>query len=126
MTQKLSGFLACLCLIILFAAPAVAADIDGTWVLERTTADGVLRWFITLKADGETLSGTVQRDGAENKRQVLEGKVNGNEFTFSTMLPRKSGDVKLSWSGSVEGGQIKGNIKTANSTDGLGFIAKKQ
>lgn len=115
--------LVCSCLIL--TAPLAAADIDGAWLLERETPRGVQKFTINLASDGTKLTGDIQAEGRDSKTTIEEGTVNGNEFSFTSMLRRQEREVKLFWAGKVEGSALTGTLKTAES-EPREFTATKQ
>ena len=43
--------------------------------------------------------------------EIKDGKIDGNKFSFTTMMPTPNGDMKTSYSGAVEGNVFKGNAE---------------
>ncbi|MDA1315312.1 MAG: hypothetical protein O2968_18430 [Acidobacteria bacterium] len=90
-----------------------------------TPPRGVQKTTITLSSDGAKLSGDLQVEGRDTKTTVDEGTIKGNEFTFTSVLRRQKGEVKLFWAGKVDGAMMTGTIKTEVS-EPRAFTAKKQ
>ena len=82
---------------LLLAATALAGPIDGKWVSERK-----------MERDGQSM-----------------GKIDGNTFSFTTMISTPNGDMKTSYSGTVEGSVLKGNAEREGG-QARPFEAKKQ
>jgi hypothetical protein len=114
-----------LCACLIMTAPLSAAAIDGVWLLERETPRGVQKWTITLASSGTSLTGDIQTEGRDRKTTIDAGTIKGDEFTFTSVLRRQKGEVKLFWAGKVEGSTITGTIKTEQS-EPREFTAKKQ
>jgi hypothetical protein len=84
------------------AVAAVAADVNGKWKAEFTTPDGTPRVnTFTFKVEGAKLTGTVQ--GAQDDTPIQNGKVDGDEISFSAERPFGA----FSYKGKVGSGEIK-------------------
>ena len=80
----------------------LAADISGKWKAEFTTPDGTARSnTFTFKAEGEKLTGTVA--GSQDETPIQDGKVSGDDVSFSAERPFG----KFTYKGKVVGGEIK-------------------
>lgn len=74
------------CLVVFFACTAAAADVSGKWKAEFTTPDGTPRTnTFTFKQEGDKLTGTVA--GSQDETPIEEGKVVGDEISFSAQRP---------------------------------------
>jgi len=117
---------------LLLAASALAGPIDGKWVSERKMErDGqsftVVQTF-ELKAEGDKLTGKFSMkfgDMEPPPGEIKDGKIDGNKFSFSTMISTPNGDMKTNYSGTVEGSVIKGNAEREGG-QARPFEAKKQ
>ncbi len=105
-----------LCL-FLVAGVAVADAIDGKWVSERKMERDGQSFTITqtfdLKADGSKLKGsvTVSFGNMEPRKvDIKDGKIDGNKFSFATVMDTPNGEMKASYEGTVEGDTLKGTI----------------
>jgi hypothetical protein len=125
-------FLSILVAALLFAGAAFAASIDGKWVSERKfERDGqalTITQTFDLKAEGGKLSGTLTMafgDQEPRKSEIRDGKIDGNKFSFSTVMSTPNGEFKTVYEGAVEGGTLKG---TASREGGQPrpFEAKRQ
>jgi hypothetical protein len=80
--------------------------IDGTYNIEADTPMGKQAGTITLKTDGNSLSGTYTSFmGTES---FTGGTVSGNDFKFSVSLNTPMGKIDLEFSGTVSGNEISG------------------
>jgi hypothetical protein len=106
-----------------FAAIALsfAADVDGKWTAEINTNNGPVPLTFQLKANGETLSGTVASHMGE--AEILEGKVNGDEMTFITYLERDGARYRVSHKAKVNGNEMK--VTTSVEDRVFDYVAKK-
>ena len=64
---------------------------------------------------GGPLTGHIQAEWRERQTEIAEGKIDGNELSFTSMLQRPNGEVKLFWTGTVEGTTLTGTIKPEES-----------
>jgi hypothetical protein len=87
---------------LLMVIVAAAADVSGKWKAEFTTPDGTTRVnTFTFKVDGGNLSGTVA--GTQDETPIKNGKINGDEISFSAERPFGS----FTYNGKVSGNEIK-------------------
>jgi hypothetical protein len=92
-----------LCLFAVFVLVASAADVvTGTWKGTVETPGGTFENTFVLKADGNTLTGTLQ-GGPGGELKIEEGKVDGNNLSF--VVNMEFG--KLSYAGAVSGDDLK-------------------
>jgi hypothetical protein len=85
---------------------AFASDVTGKWVGEVPGRDGQTREVtITLKAEGEKLTGTVS--GRQGDNPISEGQIKGDELSFTVTQNIRGEDVKVSYKGKVIGDEIK-------------------
>ena len=66
------------------AASAFAADVTGKWVGNVETPNGPMELTYELKADGETLNGTVA--SAMGSLPLNKGKIAGKVLTYEVAL----------------------------------------
>ena len=90
----------------LFSVPAFAADVDGKWAGTVATPNGEVPVGFTFKADGATLTGTMQgMDGMDIP--IKDGKVDGNNISFAVSLDLGGMPLELSYTGVVAPAEIK-------------------
>ena len=118
--------------LFLLVGLAAAASIDGTWVSQRTVDRGGDSFTITqtfdLKTQGNTLTGTVSMafGGMEPRSiEIKEGKIDGNKFSFVTVMSTPNGEFKMTYEGTVEGNVLKGTA-TREGGEPRPFEAKKK
>src|SRR5947209_7642501 len=88
------------------ALAALAADITGTWKATADFGNGPIERTFTFKQDGNKVTGkTVSSMMGESA--ITDGKVEGDTLTFT--ITGKFGDqeMKLSYSGKINGNEIK-------------------
>ncbi len=83
--------------------------VDGVYEVEVSTPMGKRTTKLTLKSSGTVLSGTVSSEmGTVN---FDNGKVDGNNVSWSVNVSGPMGQMKLDYSGKVEGDNISGTIQ---------------
>jgi len=95
-----------LVLIALFAITASAADIAGNWKGTADAGNGPIERTFTFKVDGTKLTGetTSQMMG---KSTITDGKVDGDNLSFSIKVNFQGNDMVLSYKGKVTGDTMK-------------------
>jgi hypothetical protein len=124
--------------VILSAAVAAAAGIDGQWTSEiaaRTPKKGAkagapgkpIELRFDLKSEGGQLTGTV-RGGAGKRTAAMtiqDGKMDGDNFSFTTVQKTKNGENKWQWRGTVKGDELTGTRTRDGARRGQSFTAKR-
>jgi len=96
---------------ILVAFAAAAADVNGIFRGQYTSADGRHhRITFTLKSEGAKLTGTV--NGTVNKTAILDGKVSGDEISFDAQWPYG----KYHYQGKFSADELKLTVKAGEYT----------
>jgi len=91
--------------LLLLAAPAFAADVDGKWTGTVATPMGDIPVAYEFKADGGTLTGSTQGpDGGQVA--IKDGKVDGNNISFSVTLDFGGMPLEISYKGVVSKTEI--------------------
>ena len=111
-------------LLTLFLAIAWAEDLSGKWNAEYTTPNGETRQnTFTFQVDGDTLTGTVSSQRGESK--IEDGKISGDEITFSVTRNRGGNDVKFHYKGKVNGDEIKFTVTIGEGDRTFEMTAKR-
>lgn len=101
--RKLVWAIALTCILAMIAS---AADVTGKWKAESTGPDGQARTTnMTLKADGETLTGTISGRGGDTA--ISEGKISGDDISFVVVRNMQGQEMKIAYKGKVAGDEIK-------------------
>jgi hypothetical protein len=88
------------------ALAGMAADASGKWRAEFTSPDGQQRVnTFNLKVEGGKLTGTVA--GSQDETPIQNGKVNGDEISFSAERPFGS----FTYKGQVSANEIKFKVQ---------------
>jgi len=90
----------------LLALTALAADITGKWTAEVPGRGGQTReTTFTFKVDGNVLTGTVS--GFRGEMPISDGKIEGDQISFTQTLEFNGNSIKLVYKGTVSGDEIK-------------------
>jgi len=84
--------------------------IDGTYNLRVNTPMGVQESKVTLKTDGNSLSGTQIDSMGES--EVRDGKVSGDEAQWSIETTSPFGPLKIEFKVTIKGDKITGQAIT--------------
>jgi hypothetical protein len=103
---------------------AAAAGIDGKWISEREVgaADGKTYKHtstITLKSEGDSLTGTVVQvseapwmaETTGRSFDIKDGKIDGDKFSFKVTTESKQGERTAVYEGTLADDHLKGIIK---------------
>jgi len=112
-------------LFLFVAAVAVfAADVNGKWVAQVPGRGGETREStFTFKADGNQLTGSVTTPRGE--APISDGKIDGDNISFSQVMEFGGNQVKLNFKGKIEGDQIKFTRQREGGDRVQEFTAKK-
>jgi len=108
-----------LCFVLLSLVPAALAQdakVAGSWDLSSPGRDGnVMTQTLTLQQDGAKLTGTVKGQRGE---APVTGTISGNNISFSVTRNTPNGDMKIDYTGTVNGDAMKGTFTVmGNSRD---------
>ncbi len=96
----------------------MAADVTGKWKAEFTTPDGTPRVnTFTLKSEGDRVTGTVA--GTQDETPIQNGKLNGDEVSFSAERPFG----RFEYKGKVSANEIK--FKVSFGDNNFDITAKR-
>jgi hypothetical protein len=108
----------------ILAVAAWGAEITGKWKAEFETPDGNTRTSIfNLKADGATLTGTVESPRGQS--EIQDGKVAGNEISFAVVRNFGGNDVKMIYKGAVSGDEMKLKVEIEGGDRSFEMTAKR-
>lgn len=86
---------------------AYAVNVDGTWSGELHTREGgAFQVTLTLKAQVDKLTGTYGQ-GAMEDVNIENGRLSGDTVTFSITRQVRDQQIKISYTGKVEGNTMK-------------------
>lgn len=124
--MKLRAFIPSLILSLAFGA--FGADFSGNWKGEfRTAEGGLLPMALTLKVDGQNVTGNLRQGENGAPRDIEEGKLTGDELTFTTSYKLPTGEArKVTYIGKLEGSQLKLSIHREGSKRALEATLERQ
>jgi hypothetical protein len=97
-------------LVAVLALTAFAADVTGKWKAEFPGRDGqTMTSTLTLKAEGETLTGTIS--GRMGETPISEGKISGDDISFVVVRNFQGQEMKSKYTGKVAGDEIKMSVQ---------------
>lgn len=106
------------CILLTFALAAWAADVSGKWTAQVPGRNGQMREVtITLKADGDKLTGTIT--GRQGENPISDGKISGDDISFKVETPRGA----QTYTGKISGNEIK--FKREGGQGTIEFTAKR-
>lgn len=125
------------CLILMLGLTAQAqdkkADPTGTWTWTTPGRDGgpERKSTLTLKLDGEKLTGKISapgRQGQAAETEISEGNVKGDEISFKVTREFQGNKFTAKYNGKVSGDAIKGKIETERNgqTNSRNWEAKRE
>lgn len=92
--------------LVLAATVAWAADVSGKWTAQVPGREGQTQeTTITLKVEGGKLTGTIA--GQQGETAIGDGKVSGDEISFTVTRERQGNTIKQLFKGKVAGDEIK-------------------
>jgi len=107
------------------SAQGAKVDLSGAWAFETQTDAGAGAPAVTLKQDGEKLTG--HYSSATLGDADLTGAVKGNEFTFNFSASLQGQVVPVAYKGTIESAtSLKGTLDLAGGMASGTFTAKKK
>lgn len=89
----------------LVTAAMWAADVTGKWTAEMQGRGGqTMTTTMNLKADGDKLTGTVS--GRNGDTDISDGKVDGNNISFTVVRKFGDNEIKQNFKGKLDGDVI--------------------
>ncbi len=106
------------------ALAAFAADVTGKWTYEMQGRNGAMTGTLNLKADGNTLTGTVSGRGGDI--EISDGKIEGDTLSFTVVREFNDRKMVMKYSGTVTADGIKFKVQNEGSDrPAREFVAKK-
>lgn len=105
-------------------AASFAADVTGKWTYEMQGRQGAMTSTLNLKADGNTLTGTVSGRGGET--EISDGKIDGDNLSFTVVREFNDRKITMKYTGTVTGDGIKFKVEAEGSDrPAREFVAKR-
>jgi hypothetical protein len=86
---------------------AAQNNIDGKWALSFDTPQGAIDASATFKADGETLTGTMESQAGSTS---FKGTIKGKLVNFTMNVNTPNGDVSVQLNAELNGDELKGTF----------------
>jgi hypothetical protein len=93
-------------LFLLFGCIAMAQDFNGKWKADFSTERGAQKYVFDFHVDGTKLTGKVISD-RHGETEIRDGKVDGNNVTFTEIVQANGQEVKVSYTGKINGNEIR-------------------
>ena len=104
--MKLSRVVWVVAVCLALAGVAAAADVSGKWVAQVPGRDGQTQeTTFNFKVSGAALTGNMVSPRGETA--ISDGKVAGDDISFTVNLNFGGNDIKLLFNGKVAGNEIK-------------------
>lgn len=104
-TKIYLGLLVCLAALVVWAA-----DPSGKWTYETQGRNGPQTVTLTLKASGDSLTGSVS-GGRGGPVDISDGKVSGDDISFSVVREFNGNQFTTKYTGRVSGDTINLTIE---------------
>ncbi len=113
-----------LILIAAIAMIALGADVTGTWKATAQGPNGNMERTFVLKQDGGKLTGETT-SSIFGKSTIMDGKVDGDNISFTITVKFQDNEMKLNYKGKVSGNEIHFTVENPNGGQTLEWNAKK-
>jgi hypothetical protein len=114
----------CLLLVAGLSLLASAAAIDGKWIAQVPGRDGQTReTTFTFKAEGDKLTGSMS--GRNGDIQIADGKITGDDISFTVTQNFNGNEMKRAFTGKVAGDEIKMKRAATEQAQSVEFAAKR-
>lgn len=109
----------------LFASALMGADISGNWKGTAEGPNGTIERTFNFKQDGTKLTGETTSEFT-GQSKIEDGKVEGDNITFSIKAKFQENEMKLVYKGKVTGEQINFDVEFPTG-DGptIKYVAKR-
>ena len=122
LSQKMLVSLVAAFVLMLVAAPARAANVDGKWTGSLDTPMGAVQVGFNFKADGTMLTGTTTGpDGSEIA--IKNGKIDGDKISFLVSIDFGGMALDLNYSGVVKSDTVELTLDVMGMP--FNFVVKK-
>jgi hypothetical protein len=109
LSMSVRTFFAFAAVTLFCVATAFAQDFNGTWSSVFESQIGEQKYTFEFKAKGEKLTGKASSEikGEKRETELTDGKVKGDEISFTEMLKFQDMEIKIEYSGKIKGDEIK-------------------
>jgi len=121
--KKRIAFLS-VCLVFSALSLAWAADVNGKWVAQVPGQGGQTReTTFNFKVEDGKLTGTVS--GRQGDTPISDGKIDGDNISFSRSINAQGNNIKINYKGKVSGDEIKFTVTREGADQAQEFTAKR-
>jgi hypothetical protein len=113
-----------LILLLVFAVAASAADVTGNWKATAEGPNGPMERTFTFKVDGTRLTGETT-SSMFGKSIIADGKVEGDNLSFTITVKFQDNEMKLLYKGKVNGNEIRFTVEMQDGGNTLEWLAKR-
>jgi hypothetical protein len=124
MTKHLRRFLSLIALAALSAGLSLAADAGGDWKGGFDFNGGSIALTFHLKVKDATVSGSIE-GLPSTPVDIKDGKVDGDNITFTATTDYQGTPVKLIYKGKLSGDQITFSMGTEDGSFAVDIVAKR-
>jgi len=119
--KKTTLILSTIALLVL-CSTVFAAGIDGTWESERQGRQGnTMKTTYVFKSDKDgNLTGTVSSPMGGEDTAITEGKVEGDNVSFTVVRSFNNNEMKMKYKGTVSGDELKLTFEMEGGFGGRG------
>ena len=101
-------------LVAVIGASSVSAQgLSGAWVFSFNTPNGLIDADVTMKVDGQKLSGTMNSQAGEVQ---FTGEVKGVAFTIAFEVQTPQGNISITMQGEQKGDGLAGTFDYGQGT----------
>jgi len=112
------------CFVFAALSLAWAADVNGKWVAQVPGQGGQTReTTFNFKVEDGKLTGTVS--GRQGDTPIADGKIDGDNISFSRTINAQGNTIKINYKGKVSGDEIKFTVTREGAENAQEFTAKR-
>jgi hypothetical protein len=112
-------------LLAIFAATALAADINGTWKATAEGPNGSMERTFIFKVEGSKVTGETT-SAMMGKSTITDGKIDGDSVTFTITGKLGDNEIKLNYTGKIKDNEIVFESSAGGGGQTIEWHAKKQ
>ncbi len=113
-----------LVLMTVFSIIAFAADLNGAWKATAEGPNGTMERTFVFKTDGNKLTGETT-SSMMGKSTIMDGKVDGDNLSFTIVVKFQDNEMKLNYKGKVTGNEIRLTAENPATGQTLEWRGKK-
>lgn len=108
--------------LVFSAVSAFAADVSGTWAMNVDAPDGAVEATLTLKQDGDKITGTVSSQMGE---APLNGTLKDGDITFTMVMDAGGQNVTIVYTAKIAADKMEGSLDFGGQGE-IKFTATKK